>query len=162
MLPSLLLITIPELLTGLALSALTDGPFMGPCYRLLWAIGRLPIVGAQISVSLGLALVIVPWLLADRGIGLREALPERWRLAHRRPRDVLIFTLRYMLLFVAADGIIGFIPLTLDSGFSPGGLVWSLLYSALWLTIVLAIGMLYEHLKSAGTEVAGGSQAMPE
>lgn len=157
MLPTLLLITIPGVLMELALSTLTQGQSIR-VYTVLSALGHLPAIGAQLSVPFGLALVLVPWLLADRRSGLREALPEGWRLARRRARDVLVFTLRYLMLFAVAGWSIGLIPVDrppLD--FTAGGLARGVLDPALWLLSVVVIGVLYGHLKDARAGASAGS-----
>jgi hypothetical protein len=102
----------------------------------------------------GLGLVLAPWLLADRRIGMREALPQSWRTARERATDLLTFTLRYVVLFAAARWLTGFTRTgQWDAEPSVAGLTGRLLHSAAWLMAVLVIGVLYQHLKDARTEV---------
>ncbi len=52
-----------------------------------------------LGTVLKVALVLLPWIIVDQRLGLREALREAWRLARDRAPDMLVFALRFAVMF---------------------------------------------------------------
>ncbi len=101
-------------------------------------------VGAVVQ----LAMMLVPWAIADRRIGFRRALAWAWGLATGRPLQVLAFVLRWALaMSVIALALSILAPLTYQHPISVVNCVGAVLGGALSLLGMMAIGVLYLRLR---------------
>jgi len=114
---------------------------------MLWPRGDAArLIGVASSAAgavLPLAVMLVPWLIADGRVGLRRALTTSWSFATQRPGDIFAFVLRFTaaiaVLWTAVDLFapsVRHIPLSLT------GLVRFLAISPLELLGTLSVGVL--------------------
>ncbi|MGD9496798.1 MAG: hypothetical protein AB7Y46_10890 [Armatimonadota bacterium] len=93
-------------------------------------------------------LAFVPWAIVDRQAGLIDALRESWRLFRARWLEVIIFGLRFTLLFAALGGLVGAIEPTASARWQVWyGPLLDVLRNALGLLQVMTVAALYVHLR---------------
>ncbi len=116
---------------------------------------------ATLMPLFGLALAFVPWLIVDERIGVRRALIRSWALARDNASDVLAFALRYVVLYGAVDFLATWRFTGALVGYLPFDALEFLARSSVRLIGILAIGVLYQHLREAPVEAAE-PQSEPE
>jgi len=140
----LLLFTMPVVATAVGPGAMSKPPL----YRLLDAV----------VIAIPILLIFAPWAVVDRGVGLIEALRESWRLFRHRPFEVVIFALRFALLFAVLGGIVAlFEPAASARWHTWHGPLLGVVRNALTLLQAMTIAGLYVHLRDESA--AAGSCA---
>jgi hypothetical protein len=100
-----------------------------------------------------LALMLVPWIIADRRVGLRVALRQSWEHARERPSGIMAFVLRYAAVMalwsVLARMLVAPDP---SAAFAAKNLASSLLHGPVAILGTLAVGVLYLRLHRPGAD----------
>ncbi len=143
-LPEVLFLHIPSMLASLEIAgsneALNEAAF--------WLVETTNHLYAATSAPVHIALALAPLLIAQEGTGLRRALARSWRLAVGSARAVLVFGLRFALLFALTLTAVGLaLPGVSYMGPSVTGTVHEFLGTAVAIVQVLTVGVFYMHLR---------------
>ncbi|MGM0494884.1 MAG: hypothetical protein ACQER1_18265 [Armatimonadota bacterium] len=147
LLPALLLSHLPALVKSLAPQA-----FVGPSIGFALS-GQISAAYSVVMPLFTLALTLAPWLIVDERSAVREALRRSWALALDNASDLLAFTLRYLLLLGSAEFLMTVLWVGRSPGYSPLNAIGGISRSAAGFIGVLAVGVLYQHLRDTRTEM---------
>ncbi|MGI5819356.1 MAG: hypothetical protein ACOX9R_14800 [Armatimonadota bacterium] len=97
---------------------------------------------------LHLGLVLVPWIMIDRRVGLRAALAWEWTAATEHASDLMAFVLRYAAAMSALAVVVEIVAPSHLVGLShPVAIARAALHAPPKLLGTLAVGVLYFHLR---------------
>jgi len=61
----------------------------------------------QAGIIMKVVLALAPWIIMDQAVGFRAAVVETYRLASRHAYDLLVFALRFVVMFAVPAALLG-------------------------------------------------------